>query len=106
MIVHVNEFSLLVNYIVAIIVSIIVAIGLRLPLVPEKPRRFSWTNSAIFPTPVIAIGLLAIVYSLGFYWIYDGMVIAVIIAVFAGIFVRYLFNYVLPKPPSEDDLNE
>ena len=49
-----NGFQLLLNYIVSIIVCIVVALALKLPLVPEKPVRNSWTNSAIYPTPIFA----------------------------------------------------
>jgi energy-converting hydrogenase A subunit A len=74
------------------------ALILKLPLLPEKPRRFSWTNGALFPTPIIAIGILAIMYSTKFYWIYDGFVLAIVIAISAALFVKYLFDYVFPKP--------
>ena len=50
-----NGFQLLINYAAAIIVCIVVALALKLPLVPEKPVRNSWTNSAIYPTPIFAI---------------------------------------------------
>jgi energy-converting hydrogenase A subunit A len=96
-----NEIYILLNYLIAIILSIVVALVLRLPLLPEKPIRFSWTTSAIFPTPVIAIGILGFVYSLGFFWIYNGAVLAVIIAIVSGLFVKYLFNYLFPKPNME-----
>ena len=55
-----NGFQLLINYAAAIIVCIVVALALKLPLVPEKPVRNSWTNSAIYPTPIIAIGIFSI----------------------------------------------
>jgi energy-converting hydrogenase A subunit A len=74
------------------------ALILKLPLLPEKPRRFSWTKSALFPTPVIAIGILAIMYSTKFYWIYDGLVLAIVIAISSALFVKYLFDHVFPKP--------
>ena len=94
-----NGFQLLINYLVAIIVAIVIALVLRLPLIPEKPIRFSWTTSAIFPTPIFAIGILAIFYSLNVFWIYDGLVIAIIVGLASALFVKYLFNYVFPKPP-------
>ena len=98
-----NGFQLFVNYIVAIVVAIVLALALRLPLLPEKPIRFSWTKSALFPTPVFAMGILAIFYSLGIFWIYDGLVLAIIIGAFSAIFVKYLFDYVFPNPKGGED---
>ena len=98
-----NGFQLLINYLVAIIVAIVVAVILRLPILPEKPIRFSWTESALFPTPVFAMGILAIFYSLNIFWIYDGLVLAVIVGLFSAIFVKYGFDYIFPKPPPADD---
>lgn len=99
MIIHVNETYLLVSYLIAIITSIILAIVLKMPILPEKPIRFSWTNSAIFPTPIIAIGLLAICFSINFIWIYNGIVLAIIMGIVSALFVKYLFYYVFPNPP-------
>ena len=99
MIVHVHEAYLLLNYLIAIATSVLIAIGLKMPILPEKPRRFSWTNCALFPTPIIAIGLLAICFSINFIWIYDGMVLAVIMGILSAFFVKYLFFHVFPKPP-------
>lgn len=98
-----NGFQLLINYLVAIIVAIVVAVILRLPILPEKPIRFSWTESALFPTPVFAMGILAIFYSLNIFWIYDGLVLAVIVGLFSAIFVKYGFDYIFPKPPQSDN---
>ena len=94
-----NGFQLFVNYIVAIIVAIVLGLALRLPLLPEKPIRFSWTKSALFPTPIFAIGILAIFYSLNIFWIYDGLVIAILVGLASALFVKYLFDYVFPNPP-------
>ena len=94
-----NGFQLLINYIVSIVVAIVISLVLGLSLLPEKPIRFSWTNSALFPTPIFAIGILAIFYSLNVFWIYDGLVIAIIVGLASALFVKYLFDYVFPKPP-------
>ena len=94
-----NGFQLFVNYIVAIIVAIVLALALKLPLLPEKPIRFSWTKSALFPTPIFAMGILAIFYSLNVFWIYDGILIAILVGLFSAIFVKYLFDYIFPNPP-------
>ena len=93
-----NGFQLFVNYIVAIIVAMVLALALKLPLLPEKPIRFSWTKSALFPTPIFAIGILAIFYSLNIFWIYDGIIIAILVGLFSAIFVKYLFDYIFPEP--------
>ena len=85
-----NGFQFLVNYIVAIIVAIALALALKLPLLPEKPIRFSWTKSALFPTPVFAIGILAIFYSLNIFWIYDGILIAILVGLFVTAIISSL----------------
>lgn len=98
-----NGLQLLINYGVAIIVCIVVALALKLPLLPEKPIRNSWTNSALYPTPIFAIGILAIFFSLNIYWIYDGLALAVIIGILSAVFVKYFFYYIFPDPPAEND---
>lgn len=107
MVIEANGIHFLINYLITIIVSIVVALALKLPLLPERPKRFSWTNSAVYPTPIIALGLLAIIFSLKIYWIYDGLVLAIIIGILSALFVKYLFYYIFPNPPSvengEDD---
>ena len=94
-----NGFQLFVNYMVAIILAVVLALALKLPLLPKKPIRFSWTKSALFPTPIFAIGILAIFYSLNIFWIYDGILIAILVGLFSAIFVKYLFDYIFPNPP-------
>ncbi len=98
-----NGLALLINYLVAIIVCIVVALALKLPLVPEKPIRNSWTNSAVFPTPIFAIGVLAIFFSFNFYWIYNGLILAVIVGILSAFFVKYLFYWVFPNPSEADN---
>ena len=72
-------FDVLLAYIVTIIVSIVVALVLKLPLLPGKPYRYSFDVSAIYPTPIIAIGILS------------------------ALFVKYLFDFVFPKPLDGDE---
>ncbi len=104
MIIEANSIPFLIDYLVTIFVSIVVALALRLPLLPNKPKRFSWVNSAIYPTPIIALGLLAILFVFKIYWIYNGLILAIIIGIFSAFFVKYLFYYIFPNPPGVDCL--
>ena len=107
MVIHVNETQLIVNFLIAVVVSILVALILKLPLLPEKPIRFSFNKSAIFPTPIFAMGFLAICFSLNFFWIYDGMVLAVLCAIASGLFIKFGFDYLFPEPPAiNKEINE
>ena len=102
-------FDILLAYIVAIVCSIAVALVLKLPLLPSKPHRYSFDVSAIYPTPIIAIGILSLFLVLNYTFMYNGLVLAVIIGVLSALFVKYLFDFVFPKPLSEDkgeDINE
>ena len=99
----ISSFDILVAYIAAIIVSIIVALLLKLPLLPEKPYRYSFDVSAVYPTPIIAIGLLSIFLVLNYTFMYNGLVLAIVIGILSALFVKYLFDFVFPKPLNEDD---
>ena len=104
-----SSFDILVAYIVAIVCSIIVALVLRLPLLPSKPYRYSFDVSALYPTPIIAIGILSIFLVLNYTFMYNGLVLAVVIGVLSALFVKYLFDFVFPKPLDEnagEDMNE
>ena len=105
----ISGFDILLAYIVAIICSVAVALILRLPLLPSKPYRYSFDVSAIYPTPIIAIGILSLFLVLNYTFMYNGLILAVIIGVLSALFVKYLFDFVFPKPLSEDqgeDINE
>ncbi|MBQ6511985.1 energy-converting NiFe hydrogenase A subunit EhaA [Methanobrevibacter sp.] len=105
----VSSFDVLLAYIVAIIVSIIVALVLKIPLLPSKPYRYSFDVSALYPTPIIAIGIFSIFLVLNYTFIYNGMVLAAIIGILSALFVKYLFDFVFPKPLDEtngEDSNE
>jgi energy-converting hydrogenase A subunit A len=105
----ISSFDILLVYIVAIVCSIIVALVLRLPLLPGKPYRYSFDVSALYPTPIIAIGILSIFLVLNYTFMYKGLVLAVIIGVLSALFVKYLFDFVFPKPLDEnagEDMNE
>lgn len=104
-----SSFDILLAYIVAIVCSIIVALVLRLPLLPSKPYRYSFDVSALYPTPIIAIGILSIFLVLNYTFIYNGLVLAIVIGVLSALFVKYLFDFVFPKPLDEnagEDINE
>ncbi|WP_405305748.1 energy-converting hydrogenase A subunit A EhaA [Methanobrevibacter sp.] len=107
--INLSSFDILLAYIVAIVCSIIVALVLRLPLLPSKPYRYSFDVSALYPTPIIAIGILSIFLVLNYTFMYNGLVIAVVIGVLSALFVKYLFDFVFPKPLDEnagEDINE
>ncbi len=99
----INPFDIVLAYIVAIIVSIIVAYILKVPLLPSKPYRYSYDVSALYPTPIIAIGVLSIFLVLNYTFMYNGLVLAIIIGILSALFVKYLFDFVFPKPLNEDN---
>ena len=104
-----SSFDILLAYVVAIVCSIIVALVLRLPLLPSKSYRYSFDVSALYPTPIIAIGILSIFLVLNYTFMYNGLVLAVVIGVLSALFVKYLFDFVFPKPLDEnagEDINE
>ena len=104
-----SSFDILLAYIVAIVCSIIVALVLRLPLLPSKPYRYSFDVSALCPTPIIAIGIFSIFLVLNYTFMYNGLVLAAIIGVLSALFVKYLFDFVFPKPLNDntgEDINE
>lgn len=98
----ISSFDVLLAYIVTIIVSIIVALVLKIPLLPSKPYRYSFDVSALYPTPIIAIGIFSIFLVLNYTFMYNGLVLAVVIGVLSALFVKYLFDFVFPKPLDED----
>ena len=104
-----GAYDIVLAYIVTIICSIVVALLLRLPLLPSKPYRYSFDVSAIYPTPIIAIGIFSIFLVLNYTFMYNGLVLAVVIGVLSALFVKYLFDFVFPKPLDEnigEDINE
>jgi energy-converting hydrogenase A subunit A len=99
----ISSFDIILAYIVAIIVSIVVALALRIPLLPSKPHRYSFDVSAIYPTPIIAIGVFSIFLVLNYTFMYNGLVLAIVIGILSALFVKYLFDFVFPKPLNEDN---
>ena len=88
--INISSFDAALCYIVAIAVSIVVALILRVPLLPSKPYMYSFDVSALYPTPVIAIGILSLFFVLGYTFIYNGLVLSVVIGVLTALFVKYL----------------
>ena len=70
---------------------------------PSKPYRYSFDVSAIYPTPIIAMGILSIFLVLNYTFMYNGLVLAIVIGILSALFVKYLFDFVFPKPLSEDE---
>ena len=79
-------FDMILAYLVAIVVSIIIALILRVPLMPSD--RYSFDVSAIYPTPIIAIGILSLFLVLNYTFAFNGLLLAAIIGV---CFVREIF---------------
>ena len=94
MIIHANVIS----YLIALAAALILGVILRLPLLPEKPMRKSWTISAVFPTAVLAIGFYAIVYELG----YQGYIVALITGIITALFAKFILEKVVPVPESDN----
>lgn len=99
----ISPMDIALAYIVTIIVSIVVAYALRIPLLPSKPYRYSFDVSAIYPTPIIAMGIFSIFLVLNYTFMYNGLVLAIVIGILSALFVKYLFDFVFPKPLSEDE---
>ena len=100
--VSISLFDVILAYIVTILCSIIVALVLRVPLLPSKPYRYSFDVSALYPTPIIAIGIFSIFLVLNYTFMYNGLVLAAIIGVLSALFVKYLFDFVFPKPLNDN----
>ncbi|MBQ9025388.1 MAG: energy-converting hydrogenase A subunit A EhaA [Methanobrevibacter sp.] len=100
----IGYFDIILAYIVAILVSIIIALILRVPLMPSS--RYSFDVSAIYPTPIIAIGVLSFFLVLNYTFAFNGLLLAVIIGICSGLFVKYLFGYIFPSPEEGEDVNE
>ena len=104
-----SAFDIVLAYIVTIICAIAVALVLKLPLLPGKPYRYSFDVSALYPTPIIAIGILSLFLVLNYTFMYNGLVLAVVVGVLSALFVKYLFDFVFPKPLDEntgEDIDE
>jgi energy-converting hydrogenase A subunit A len=91
------------GYIISIASAMILGLILRLPLLPEKPIRQSWTISVIFPTAVLALGFTAIISKLGYHLIgYQEYLVALVIGVLTAIFSKFILERILPPPAQEE----
>lgn len=97
-------FDIILDYLIAIIVSIIIALILKVPLMPAD--RYSFDISAIYPTPIIAIGVLSLFLVLNYTFLFNGLLLAVIIGVCSALFVKYLFYHIFPVPTQGEDMDE
>lgn len=101
MIIHVNVVYTMMSYILTIISAIIVGLILRMPLLPERPMRRSWTISIIFPTAVLALGFTAMVSGLGYEGT-NGMIMGTIVGVLTALFSKFLLEKIVPRPKVEE----
>jgi energy-converting hydrogenase A subunit A len=94
-------------YIIAIVSAMVLGLVLKLPLLPERPMRESWTTSVVFPTAVLALGFTAMVSKLGYLTSTNtDYLIALSIGVLTAIFSKYLLERLLPRPNPETSVDE
>jgi energy-converting hydrogenase A subunit A len=94
MIIHVNVLS----YLLALGLAVILGLALRLPLLPERPMRYSWTISVIFPTAILAIGFYAMLDQLG----YQGLMVGAAVGVITALFSKFLLEKLVPRPEGSE----
>ena len=94
MIIHANVFS----YLIALAAALILGLVLRLPLLPDKPIRNSWTISAVFPTAVLSIGFYAMVSELG----YQGYIVALTTGIVTALFAKFILEKIVPIPEGDE----
>jgi energy-converting hydrogenase A subunit A len=94
MIIHANVYG----YLLALGLAVILGLILRLPLLPERPMRHSWTISVIFPTAILAIGFYAMLDKLG----YHGLIVGAIVGILTPIFSKFILERILPRPSGDE----
>lgn len=98
---------LYIVHIIAIGSAMILGLILKLPLLPERPMRQSWTTSVIFPTAVLALGFTAMVSKLGYLTSANSnYLIALAIGVLTAIFSKFILERILPRPLQEESPDE
>lgn len=91
-------------YIIAILSAMILGLILRLPLLPERPMRDSWTISAVFPTAVLALGFTAMVSKFGYMTSSSSdYLMALAVGILTAIFSKFILEKILPKPKESLD---
>ena len=98
MFIHAFAPITILSYILAVIVAMVVGLVLRIPILPERPMRYSWTISIIFPTSVLALGFTAMLFKLG----YTGIPITIIVGIITAVFAKYFLERLLPRPQTEE----
>lgn len=90
-------------YIIAVGSAMIVALLLKQPLLPEEPKRQSWTLSAVFPTAVLALGFMAMVSKLGYLNASNSdYLLALMVGVLTAIFSKFILEKILPRSVMEE----
>jgi energy-converting hydrogenase A subunit A len=98
MFIHAFEQITIISYILALIAAMVVGLILRIPILPERPMRYSWTISIIFPTSVLALGFTAMLFKLG----YTGIPVALVVGILTAVFAKYFLERLLPRPQVEE----
>jgi len=94
-------------YIIAAGSALILGLLLKQPLLPEEPKRQSWTISAVFPTAVLALGFTAMISKLGYFTSSNlDYITALAIGVITAIFSRFMLEKMLPRPKITEDVPE
>jgi len=98
MLIHAFPMITILSYILAVLSAMVVGLVLRIPILPERPMRYSWTISIIFPTSVLALGFTAILFKLG----HTGIPVAIIVGILTAVFAKYFLERLLPRPQTEE----
>jgi energy-converting hydrogenase A subunit A len=88
----------IISYILAVVAAMVVGLVLRIPILPERPMRYSWTISIVFPTSILALGFTAMLFKLG----YTGIPVAVIVGILTAVLAKFFLEKLLPRPQMEE----
>ena len=98
MFIHAFATITILSYIMALVAAMVVGLVLRIPILPERPMRYSWTISIIFPTSVLAVGFTAMLFKLG----YTGIPVALAVGILTAVFAKYFLERLLPRSQVEE----